>query len=101
MPGIPPAAGFFAGLIPCPLTLFVMTLAMSRGTPEAGLAFSLAMLFGVAAILGTVAVVAAVARDSLFHLFNNHGAAIARLSRILDAIAGAALMTIAGYDLSR
>ena len=95
------AAGFFAGLIPCPLTLFVMTLAMSRDTPEAGLAFSFAMLFGVASILGTVAVVAAVARDSLVQMFDNHGMAIDRLSRIFDVIAGAALMTIAVYELSR
>ncbi|RUV80638.1 ABC transporter permease, partial [Mesorhizobium sp. M1A.F.Ca.IN.022.07.1.1] len=31
------AVGFMAGLIPCPLTLFVMTFAMSRGVPVAGL----------------------------------------------------------------
>ena len=92
-------AGFFAGLIPCPLTLFVMTLAMSRGTPEAGIAFSFAMLFGVAAILGTVAGIAAVARDSFVHLFENHGIAIMRLSKILDIFAGASLMTIAIYEL--
>ena len=34
------AAGFAAGLIPCPLTLFVMTFAISRGVPEAGVAFA-------------------------------------------------------------
>ena len=38
--------GFIAGLIPCPLTLFVMTFALSRGSPEAGLAFSVSMLLG-------------------------------------------------------
>ena len=48
------AAGFIAGLIPCPLTLFIMTLALSRGVPEAGLAFSVSMLLGVAVILGAV-----------------------------------------------
>ena len=41
-------AGFVAGLVPCPLTLFVMTLAVSRGVPEAGLAFAVAMFLGVA-----------------------------------------------------
>ena len=34
------AFGVVAGLIPCPLTLFVMTFASARGVPEAGLAFA-------------------------------------------------------------
>ena len=76
------AAGFIAGLIPCPLTLFVMTFALSRGAPEAGLAFSVSMLLGVAAILGAVAVVSAIARNSLVHLFdqpwNSHCTGFAR-----------------------
>ncbi|MGB8313764.1 MAG: sulfite exporter TauE/SafE family protein [Aestuariivirga sp.] len=95
------AAGFIAGLIPCPLTLFVMTLALSRGAPEAGLAFSLSMLLGVAAILGTVAVISAIARNSLAHLFDQHGATIARVSRGLDALAGVALTAIALLELAR
>ncbi|WP_425459635.1 hypothetical protein [Hankyongella ginsenosidimutans] len=33
-----------AGLIPCPLTLFVMTFALSRGVPEAGVAFAGVMM---------------------------------------------------------
>ncbi|TIW69718.1 MAG: ABC transporter permease, partial [Mesorhizobium sp.] len=37
------AVGFMAGLIPCPLTLFVMTYAISRGIPWAGLVFAVAM----------------------------------------------------------
>lgn len=95
------AAGFVAGLIPCPLTLFVMTLALSRGAPEAGLAFSVSMLLGVATILGLVAVVSALARDTFVHLFDRHGMAIARVSRGLDAFAGATLMLIAVFELSR
>jgi nickel/cobalt exporter len=87
--------GFIAGLIPCPLTLFVMTLAMARGAPEAGLAFSLFMLLGVALILGTVAVIAAVARNTFVHLFDHHGATITKVSRVLDAVAGGTLMSIA------
>ncbi len=35
------AFGVVAGLIPCPLTLFVMTFSSARGAPEAGLAFAL------------------------------------------------------------
>ncbi len=95
------AVGVVAGLIPCPLTLFVMTFALSRGVPEAGLAFSVSMLGGVATILGVVALVAAVARGSLVHLFDRHEAALAQVSRALDAVAGAALTAIALFELSR
>ena len=95
------AVGAMAGLIPCPLTLFVMTFALSRGVPEAGLAFSVSMLLGVAAILGSVAMVAAVARGSLVHFFIWHKAALAQVSRLLDAIAGTALTSIALFEITR
>jgi nickel/cobalt transporter (NicO) family protein len=95
------ATGFVAGLIPCPLTLFVMTLALSRGAAEAGLAFSVSMLIGVGLILGAVALIAAFARASLVHLSERHGAAISRASRWLDAVAGLALAAIATMELLR
>jgi hypothetical protein len=59
------------------------------------------MLLGVATILGMVAVVSAVARSSLAHVFENHGTAIASVSRVMDALAGAALTSIALFELSR
>jgi ABC-type nickel/cobalt efflux system permease component RcnA len=46
-------------MIPCPLTLFVMTTAISRGVPEAGVAFAAVMVIGVALVLATVALAAA------------------------------------------
>lgn len=95
------AVGLVAGLIPCPLTLFAMTFALSRGVPEAGLAFSVSMLVGVAAILGVVALVAAVARGSLVHFLDGHKAALAQVSHVLDAISGAALTSIALFELFR
>ena len=65
------AFGFFAGLVPCPLTLFVVTFAASRGVIEAGLAFALVMLVGVAAVLVSVALVANLSRGGLARLMNN------------------------------
>lgn len=62
------AVGFVAGLIPCPLTLFVTTLAISRGVPEAGLVFAAAMLGGVAFTLSAVVVLAAAFRSQLTRL---------------------------------
>src|SRR3954471_6021281 len=51
------AVGFVAGLVPCPLTLFAMFFALSRGIPEAGLVFAVAMMLGVLATLALVALV--------------------------------------------
>ncbi|TGS16210.1 ABC transporter permease [Mesorhizobium sp. M2E.F.Ca.ET.209.01.1.1] len=54
------AVGFMAGLVPCPLTLFVMTYAISRGIPWAGLVFAVAMMVGVAITLGIVVLLAVI-----------------------------------------
>jgi ABC-type nickel/cobalt efflux system permease component RcnA len=58
--------GLSAGLIPCPLTLFVMTFAMSRGVPEAGIMFALVMMLGVALTLSAVAVTAVFFRRQMY-----------------------------------
>ena len=42
--------GFTAGIVPCPLTLFVMTFAIARGVPLAGVAFAFAMMIGIALV---------------------------------------------------
>lgn len=67
--------GFVAGLVPCPLTLFVMMLAVSRGAPEAGLAFAVAMFIGVAAVLVSIAATVAFARDWVAGWIGRHGRA--------------------------
>src|SRR5438034_4898922 len=48
--------GVAAGLVPCPLTLFVLVLAVTRGVPEVGFIFALAMMLGVTLTLAGVAV---------------------------------------------
>ncbi|BCG83395.1 hypothetical protein MesoLj113b_69370 (plasmid) [Mesorhizobium sp. 113-3-3] len=37
---------FMADLIPCPLRLYVMTFAIMRGVPQAGVAFAVTMMLG-------------------------------------------------------
>jgi ABC-type nickel/cobalt efflux system permease component RcnA len=44
-----------AGQIPCPLTLFVMTIAMYRGVPAAGVLFAMVMMLGVMLTLSLTA----------------------------------------------
>ncbi len=95
------AVGAVAGLVPCPLTLFVMTYAVSKGVPEAGLAFSVAMLLGVGAVLCAVALATAYARDALGTLVRRYGQSMQAYSRIIEGCAGLALVFIACVELAR
>lgn len=88
------AVGFVAGLVPCPLTLFAMVLATSRGVPEAGIAFAVSMLIGIAITLSAVAAATILARDRLTVFMERHGASVAKIARGFDAIGGALLVAI-------
>src|SRR3954464_4681602 len=86
--------GVVAGLIPCPLTLFTMFFALSRGAPEAGLVFAVAMMLGVLTTLAFVALLYVFMRDGLIALMARHGTSLVRLTRLLDAASGLLLIAI-------
>ncbi|MEP3428858.1 MAG: ABC transporter permease [Roseibium sp.] len=88
-----------AGLVPCPLTLFVVVAALSRGVPEAGLVFAGSMLVGIAITLGLVAITAVAGRRAFLTFFSRRGGAIGRISRSLDAVAGLLIIAFASRDL--
>lgn len=89
------AAGVAAGLIPCPLTLFLMFFAVSRGVPEAGLTFALAMVIGVGIVLALVAVFSVWARVLLLKLVADRPIALQNAVRIVDGLAGVVIITLA------
>lgn len=89
------AAGFVAGLIPCPLTLFVMTFALSRGVPEAGVAFAAVMMIGVALVLGTTAIVAILFRDQLMRVVSRRPGTVEATTRVIQVFAGLVLIAVA------
>lgn len=93
--------GIVAGLIPCPLTLFAMFLAISRGVPEAGFVFAASMMIGVAVTLSGVAALTIVARDSAIHLLERYGNTTNKVIRVFDAIAGLLLIIIGVAQLAR
>ena len=93
------AFGFMSGLIPCPLTLFVMTFAISRGVPEAGVAFAVTMMIGVALLLSLVAVATILFRQSVVHLIEGRPLLSDRITRGIEGIAGPTLTTIALREL--
>jgi ABC-type nickel/cobalt efflux system permease component RcnA len=85
-----------AGLIPCPLTLFVMTFAGARGVTLAGIGFAAMMLVGVGLVLSAVALAASLAGRSVARL-----AARAELvSRGLLVLTGGALVALAALALA-
>jgi nickel/cobalt exporter len=91
--------GIVAGLIPCPLTLFAMFLALARGVPEAGLTFALSMFLGVGLTLAAVAALVIRARNWFVDAVANHGVAIERRSRLLAGMTGVALVAIGIKEL--
>jgi ABC-type nickel/cobalt efflux system permease component RcnA len=91
--------GLMAGIVPCPLTLFVMTFAIGRGVPQAGVAFACAMMVGIALVLASVTVVAIVFRKWLTRFVETRGAYLHGATRIFEAASGAVLMLIAAIEL--
>ncbi len=87
------AVGMAAGLVPCPLTLFAMMYAISRGVPEAGLAFAVSMLIGITLTLAAVAVATALARDRAMAMAQNP-VVFDRVRRASDAVAGMLLVAL-------
>lgn len=95
------AVGFVTGLIPCPLTLFVMFAALSRGVPEAGLVFAVAMMLGVLTTLTGVAILTVFMRDRMVSFTAHYGASIDSLTRLLDGAAGVLLIALSLLELWR
>lgn len=93
------AVGMMAGLIPCPLTLFVMTFAISRGVPEAGIAFAATMMAGVAATLSVVAMLAVFFRAQLVRLVATRPSTLAAITRSIEGLAGLVLVAVAFREL--
>lgn len=93
------SVGIFAGLVPCPLTLFVMTFAISRGVPEAGIAFAVVMMMGVAFTLSTVGVATVFFRKRVMHLVEHKPVLLDIFIRGVEGMAGVILIAIAVGEL--
>ncbi|RUW89869.1 sulfite exporter TauE/SafE family protein [Mesorhizobium sp. M7A.F.Ca.US.010.02.1.1] len=91
--------GAMAGLVPCPLTLFVMTFAIVRGVPVAGVLFAGTMMIGVAITLCSVAVLSILLRESLMHFVESRPRLFDAITRAIEGIAGAALVALAVHEI--
>ncbi|MER8499348.1 ABC transporter permease [Mesorhizobium sp. M1142] len=93
------AVGFMAGLIPCPLTLFVMTFAISRSVPVAGLLFAGTMMIGVAITLSAVAILSILLRERLVWFVEGRSRLLEAITRSIEGLAGAALIALAIHEI--
>jgi nickel/cobalt transporter (NicO) family protein len=93
-------AGVAAGLIPCPLTLFLMFFAVSRGVPEAGLTFALAMVVGVGIVLTAVAVFSVWARQFVLKLIADRPDVLHGAVRVVDGLAGVTVVALAASTMT-
>lgn len=94
------AVGFMAGLIPCPLTLFIMNFAVLHEVVATGLLFALAMMAGIVVTLASVALLTVLFRNQFVRLLEARPHVLQRTSRALEALAGIILLLVAAATLS-
>ncbi len=93
------AVGFMAGLVPCPLTLFVMTFSILHQVVITGILFAMTMMLGVGMTLSAVALLAVLFREQLSRLLRTRPRLLAATSKSIGAIAGLILVAIAIHEL--
>jgi ABC-type nickel/cobalt efflux system permease component RcnA len=90
---------FVTGMIPCPLTTFVMSYALARGILGAGLLVTAAMTVGMIATIGGIALAASLARSRLVELMSRTENLRVRIGQALEvggslAVLGFGIWTI-------
>src|SRR4029079_4658061 len=89
---------FVTGMIPCPLTTFIMSYALARGMLAAGLAVTAAMALGMIATIGGIALDAAFGRDRFMELILRTEDLRDRAGRLLE-VGGSLMVTAFGIWL--
>ena len=86
---------FVTGMIPCPLTTFIMSYALARGLIAAGLAVTAAMALGMIATIGGIALAAAFARFRFMGLLARTESWRHRAGRVLE-VGGSVMVLVFG-----
>ena len=89
------------GMIPCPLTTFVLSYALARGVLAAGLLVTAAMTVGMIAAIGGIAVMAALARTRFMALLSRTERLRHRLGRALEVLGSLAVLGFGLLTLAR
>lgn len=91
--------GFMAGLIPCPLTLFIMNYAVLHKVVPVGILFAVSMMLGITLTLGTVALASVLFRKQVGHLLERQPRLFGFMSKTLEVLAGLVLLAVAATEL--
>lgn len=90
---------FAAGLIPCPLTTFMLTYAIANDRLTTGLAAVSAMLAGITLTLAAFAILAIVFRERLAPALERSGHMTARAAFWAEVLSAAFIMIIGAWTL--
>lgn len=93
-----PVLAFATGLVPCPLTTFIMVYAVTNGAVAAGLALAASMAMGMVATIGAFAVAAVLFRERLLRYMKLTAVARERFGLALE-LAGAVAIIVFGLWL--
>jgi ABC-type nickel/cobalt efflux system permease component RcnA len=85
---------FVTGLVPCPLTTFILTYALAREQLAVGFLAVGAMLAGVTLTIASFAVAAIVARQRFMSLMDSTEVWRERIGRSLEALGAIAVLLI-------
>ncbi len=88
------------GLLPCPLTISVLGFAWAQGAAPMIAAVLIALAAGIAFTIGLVALTAILARRFIGHAIHRHLPRLERGARVLQGLAGAAIMAVAAYSIA-
>lgn len=89
------------GLIPCPLTTFIMTYALTRGMLATGLAVTAAMTVGMIATIGGIAAAAVLTRNRFMGFLARTETWRYRLGRALEICSSVAVLGLGLWSLFR
>jgi ABC-type nickel/cobalt efflux system permease component RcnA len=92
---------FVTGMIPCPLTTFILSYALARGMLAAGLLVTAAMTAGMITAIGGIALAAAVFRNRFVPLLSRTESARHRLGRALEVGGSLAVLGLGFWTLVR
>jgi ABC-type nickel/cobalt efflux system permease component RcnA len=95
------ALAFVTGMVPCPLTTFIMSYALARGMFAAGLTVTAAMTVGMIATIGGLALTAAFARDRFMELLARTEGWRHRVGSVLEVGSSVALLVFGLWTLYR
>jgi ABC-type nickel/cobalt efflux system permease component RcnA len=90
---------FVTGLVPCPLTTFIMTYALVRGVLVLGLIVTAAMAVGMVATIGGFALVAILTRERSVLLLARTEGWRSRVGKTLEIIGSMAVFVLGASPL--